>query len=111
MYIRLDPSLKSQYFVPVFGAWETEQHPDNAAFLIANTPDINFVRQLVSRGFIVRVFMDYDRVYDEGMKEAALASGAQILSTDLEKGVILPQSDYAASFPGGYTIARNLPDS
>jgi len=109
LYIGPDPSLKTQWFVPVFGAWETERYPDDAAFLLVNNPDVNFVRPLVARHFIVRVFMDYDRIYDKGMKDAALASGAQILTTDLEKGVILPRSDYAASFPGGYTIARNLP--
>lgn len=96
-------------FVPAFGAGETAVYPDDAAFLIANNPDIGLVRPLVARGCIVRVFMDYDRVYNASMKEAALASGAQILTTDLEKGVVLPRSDYVAEFPGGYTVARNLP--
>lgn len=109
LYIGMDPSLKTQWFVPTFGAGETAVYPDDAAFLIANTPDIGLVRPLVARGCIVRVFMDYDRVYNAAMKDAALASGAQILTTDLEKGVVLPRSDYIAEFPGGYTVARNLP--
>ena len=109
LYIGMDPSLKTQWFVPAFGAGETAVYPDDAAFLIANNPDIGLVRPLVARGCIVRVFMDYDRVYNASMKEAALASGAQILTTDLEKGVVLPRSDYVAEFPGGYTVARNLP--
>jgi len=52
----------------------------------------------------VRTMMDSGLVYDKARKEAALESGAQMLSTDLEKGVILPKSDYAATLEGAFTI-------
>ncbi|GEM_PF-3280221 len=50
--------------------------------------------------------MDDNLTYDEAKKAAALASGAQLISTDLEKGVILPKTDYTAYLEDQYTIIR-----
>lgn len=91
-------------FVPVISAGDIGNHTDYAAFILYNTPDTAPVHELVDRHYIVRVFIDSGQVYDETYKANALASGAQMLTTDLEKGVILPKTDYAATLEGNYTI-------
>lgn len=70
-------------------------------------------RELVSGGFLVRTRADADaeqaRTGDTTMRDAALASGAQLVSTDY----LRPDArftDYSVSFPGG-VVARCNPVS
>lgn len=87
--------------------------PDDgfAAVMIANSPD-DYARDLVEQGFIVRVFADsaVDLLEGEGDElDAALATGAQVISTD----VPVARDDipgYVASIPGG-TPSRCSPVS
>ena len=104
LYINTDPTLKSRMFIPVISPGDIEKYHDYAAFLLYNSPDVLPIQELVAKNYIVRTMMDSGLVYDKARKEASLESGAQMLSTDLEKGVILPKSDYTATLEGSFTI-------
>jgi Phosphoinositide phospholipase C, Ca2+-dependent len=64
---------------------------DDAAFTVINDPvaDGELIRDLVARGFLVRTRTDADtaeaRTGDTARREAAFASGAQLVSTDYER--------------------------
>ncbi len=64
---------------------------DDAAFTVINDPvaDGDGIRELVEQGFLVRTRTDADTVEarsgDTARREAAFASGAQIVSTDYER--------------------------
>jgi hypothetical protein len=86
-----------------------------AGFIKLNDPigDFDHIQDVVARGFIVRNRADADtaqsRSGDTTMREAALNSGAQFVSTDYP----LPDprfTDYAVTIPGG-TPARCNPIS
>jgi len=87
-----------------------------AAFVKLNDPigDFDQIRQVVADGFIVRTRADAETVQartgDTTMRDAALASGAQFVSTDYP--VPDPQfgTGYAVEIPGG-TPARCNPIS
>jgi len=77
-----------------------------AAFAKLNDPvgDAKLIRQLVKRGFIVRTRADADteqaRTGDTTDRDAALANGAQLVSTDYpELGPF--GTDYVVELPGG----------
>lgn len=104
LYVNMDPSLKTQMMVPAFRAGSIDTYTDAAAFIIYNTPHVEAVKELVDKHYMVRVFMDYNQQYNADTKANALAGGAQMLTTDLEKGLLLPQTDYEATLDGEYTI-------
>jgi hypothetical protein len=89
----------------------TPGEPD-AAFVKVNDPlaDPTLIPDLVSRGYLVRTRADADtveaRTGDTTRRDAALASGAQFVSTDYP--VPDPRfTDYAVSLPGGGTARCN----
>lgn len=110
-YIAGHPSLRGRVLFTSSMPGEPE-----AAFVKLNDPigDGALIRDLVSRGFLVRTRADADtaqaRTGDVTMREAALASGAQYVSTDYP----VPDPDfgtgYFVSIPGG-TPARCNPVS
>jgi hypothetical protein len=67
---------------------------------------------LVKQGYLVRSRTDADTVQartgDSKMRDAAMASGAQILSSDYYFNEKSRWTDYSVSFPGG-KIARCNP--
>jgi len=88
--------------------------PD-AAFVKRNDAKGSFadIQDLVAKGYIVRTRADSDtaeaRVDDTSTRDAALASGAQWVSTDYpvpDYGVGF-QTSYVASIPGGYVARCN----
>jgi hypothetical protein len=93
-----------------------EPGEDEAAFVKLNDPiaDADKIRDLVSRGFLVRTRADGDTVQartgDTTQREAALASGAQFVSSDYP----VPDPDFGTGYfveiPGG-TPARCNPVS
>lgn len=93
-----------------------EPGEDEAAFVKLNDPiaDGARIRELVAQGFIVRTRADADtleaRSGDTTMRDAALASGAQFVSTDYP----VPNPDFGTGYfvaiPGG-TPARCNPVS
>lgn len=87
--------------------------PD-AAFVKRNDPFSSDISDLVAAGYVVRTRSDGDTVEarenDTGPRDAALASGAQWVSTDYPvPGLALGfESDFFVEIPGG-TVARCNP--
>jgi len=104
LYINMDKTLKTQMFVPVITAEDIGTHIGYAAFVLYNNPDVDVIRDLVSKHYVVRTFIDNGQIYREDYKARALESGAQMLTTDLEKGVIMPKTGYTAYLKDNYTI-------
>lgn len=79
---------------------------DDAAFAVVNDPvaDSALIRELVGEGMLVRTRSDADtveaRAGDTSRREAAFASGAQLVSTDFERED--PRwPGYVVALPGG----------
>ncbi|MEW6270977.1 MAG: phosphatidylinositol-specific phospholipase C1-like protein [Thermodesulfobacteriota bacterium] len=110
-YVAGHPSLRGRVLFTSSLPGEPE-----AAFVKLNDPiaDGELIRDLVSRGFIVRTRADADTVQartgDNTQRDAALASGAQFVSTDYP----VPDPDFGTGYrveiPGG-TPARCNPVS
>lgn len=95
-YVGDDGTLDGQLVFP-----DSTPADSFAAFAVHNSPD-DGARTLVEAGFLVRVFADdYLGVVEDGedQLDEALASGAQIVSTDFP--VPAAGSSYSASIPGG----------
>jgi hypothetical protein len=79
----------------------------DAAFVKVNEPqgNVDHIRGLVADGYVVRTRADVPTVQarsgDTAQQEAALASGAQWVSTDYPVPGSSPFSAYFASIPGG----------
>jgi hypothetical protein len=106
IYTNGHPSLRGRVIFTnaVVGA------PD-AAFTEANEFTPQAIDALVKQGYLVRTRTDEDTVQaihnDTSRRDAVMASGAQILSTDYPKGEAA-QSGYNVAFPGG-ALARCNP--
>jgi len=89
----------------MFG-WFDENAPEAAFFNIQDpTKESDHIRRLVGQGFMVRTRADADVVeahnHDGRRMKAALASGAQIISTDYYPGVPDPEGlGYISDFEG-----------
>ena len=102
LYRERRPSLEGR---PIF----TNSQPGDAdgAFVKVNTPQSNedYIRSLVADGYVVRTRSDTPTVEarsaDTARLEAALASGAQWVSTDYPVPGRSEFSDYVAQIPGG----------
>jgi hypothetical protein len=87
---------------------------DDAAFVKRNDPFDASIPGLVDAGYLVRTRSDSDtreaRLNDTGPRDAALASGAQFVSTDYPvPGIAFGfTTDYVVEIPGG-TVARCNP--
>jgi hypothetical protein len=96
------PSLEGR---PIF----TNSFPGepDAAFVKVNNPigQVERIQQLVSDGYVVRTRSDEPTIQarsnDRTQLEAALASGAQWISTDYPSPNMSPFSDYVVELPGG----------
>lgn len=83
-----------------------EDHPD-AAFFILNDPKTQLaeIKEKVRAGFMVRTRADADtreaRTSDYTRVEAALASGAQLISTDYCQSALSPSGNFQVTFSGG----------
>jgi hypothetical protein len=86
---------------------------DEAAFLILNEPiaDGARIRELVAQGFVVRTRADADtreaRSGETARREAAFASGAQIISTDYQTANPEFGTGYRVELPGGAAARCN----
>jgi hypothetical protein len=110
-YVQDHPSLRGRTLFVSAGPGE-----DEAAFVKLNNPISAFdeIQRLVSAGFLVRTRADADteqaRSGDTAQRDAALASGAQFVSTDYPVADPTFGTGYAVSMPGG-TPARCNPVS
>lgn len=84
-----------------------------AAFITVSDPlkDFPKIRELVSKGYIVRTRADADteeaRRNDKGRFQAACESGAQIITTDYYNRSTHFKSEYTVNFEGGAYIRKN----
>lgn len=83
----------------------------DAAFVERNEGSAAEIADLVRRGYLVRTRTDRDtkqaRSNDTSRREEAMASGAQILSTDYPMGEPARWTGYQVSFPGGVPARCN----
>jgi hypothetical protein len=107
IYIASDTSMESQAMFPVLDYNDISSHQAYASYIMVNTPDVDLISGLVENNYMVRTRMDSGMVYDVTQKENALSSGAQLISTDFEKGIIAPKTDYIAYLSETYTIRLN----
>ncbi len=104
LYREGHPSLSGRL---MFGFYDASE-PEAAIFNIQDpVNEQGHIRDLVQKGFIVRTRADADteeaRVHDDSRMRAALASGAQLISTDYYAGVPDPLAlNYTADFQGPY---------
>jgi hypothetical protein len=85
------------------------QGSSDAAIAILNDPiaDGSRIQKLVASGYLVRTRADGDGVHNAGLLSAAIASGAQIVSTDFPSAY--PASDgYHAAFPNNRMLEIGL---
>lgn len=83
-YYEIDSTLDS---LPMFlGIYPDQITKSYASFIVHNDPNIAAISQLVSQGYIVRTRIEADLDYNQANYDAALASGAQILSSDYTVG-------------------------
>lgn len=101
-YLEDHPSLRGRVLFTSSAPPEPE-----AAFVKLNDPIADFerIRDLVSRGFLIRTRADADteeaRSGDVARREAALASGAQYVSTDYPEPNPSFGTGYEVRMPGG----------
>lgn len=101
-YIVGHPSLKGRVLFT-----NSEPGTPEAAIHILNNAkkDLATIQDLVKKGYIIRTRADSDtqeaRRNDKSSFEAAMQSGAQIISTDFYRKSTHFKSDYVVSFPGG----------
>jgi hypothetical protein len=107
VYLEGHPSLRNRI---IFTNAEPGQ-PD-CAFTEENDGTAETIAALVRKGYLVRTRTDADtmqaRTNDTTRREAALASGAQLLSTDYPASEPSPWTGYSVSLPGG-AVARCNP--
>jgi hypothetical protein len=108
-------ALDNEGLVDVYGGptlFTSRPDATTAGFAKLNDPigDAARIKELVRKGFIVRTRADADtvqaRTNDPTMRDAALASGAQYISSDY----LTPDtrfSDYAVALPGGVNARCN----
>ena len=98
-YTRNAPSCEGR---PMFIEGVGDQ-PWDAVFVV-NEPTRPELAKYVQQGFIVRTRADdglrEGRANDTARREAALASGAQIVSTDFPRGEAHPDTGYVVQLPG-----------
>jgi hypothetical protein len=84
--------------------------PD-AAFIERNDARPDTIAELVRKGYLVRTRTDADttepRANDTRRRDAAMASGAQILSTDYPASEPAPWTGYKVGFEGGAAARCN----
>jgi hypothetical protein len=101
-YMQGHPSLKGR----VLFADAEPGTPEAAIHILNNAKkDQAAIKDLVQKGYIIRTRADSDtqeaRRNDKSSFEAAMQSGAQIISTDYYRPSTHFKSDYVISFPGG----------
>lgn len=108
IYIDGNTSLKKRVFFV-----DAEPGTPTASFLTISDPVKDFprIRELVSKGYIVRTRADADteeaRRNDKSRFQAACESGAQIITTDYYNRSTHFRSEYVISFESGTYLRKN----
>jgi len=105
-----------------FRAWYVEDSPflegrimftcsrpgtPDCAVVLHNDPDVAAIQDLVRRGYLVRTRADSDLTIDVERARNALASGAQIVTTDYPPGEPQAGTGYVLRFPEGKPVRGN----
>ena len=105
-YLEGHPSLRGRVLFT-----NAEPGHDDAAFVERNEGSPEEIAALVRRGYLVRTRADSDtregRTGKTGRRDAALASGAQLVSTDYPAAEPSRWTGYTASLPGGGAVRCN----
>ncbi len=105
-YTRNAPSCEGR---PMFIEGVGDQ-PWDAVFVV-NEPAQPELARYVQQGFMVRTRADADlregRANDTARREAALASGAHLVSTDFPRGEAHPETGYVVQLPGNAAARPN----
>lgn len=80
----------------------------DARFAVVDDPRDPLLAGLLADGVIVRTRADADLATDAHQRDAALASGAQIVSTDFPASAPQQGTGYLVEFPGG-SLVRAVP--
>ena len=97
----------NDYSRPMFA--NTAEDNAHAAFLIKNDPikQEKEITELVKQGFMIRTRSDADtreaRTGDKTRFEAAIRSGAQVITTDYYLKALSPNKDFEIAFDGKYS--------
>lgn len=106
LYTQNRPSLEGRALF-----LESEEGAPFAAVFVRNEPTDPDIPRLVTAGYIVRTRADSDiqRVKQQqgDQREQALASGAQVVSTDFPPGEAEPEHGYVMTLPGGIPARVN----
>jgi hypothetical protein len=106
LYILGHPSLKGRVMFA-----DADPGTPEAAMMLRNNPALPEIKDLVSKGYIIRTRADADtreaRLNDRSNFEAACNSGAQIITTDYYKKSTHFKSDYEVSFEGKKYVRMN----
>ncbi len=77
---------------------------DATPFVVHNTPDPATISTLIDQGALVRTRADSDLQTDPSERDAALSSGAQIISTDYWAPHKQEATDYSVEFSDGALV-------
>lgn len=114
LYLAADPGLTER---PMFtsrsgesqasGGGESSADRPDAIVVIHNDPDPESIAVLVEAGLIVRTRADGDGSFTAEQRASALASGAQIISTDLPPGHPNDPARGVVEFVPGKTLTQD----
>jgi len=79
-YVDIDPTLQELAMFP--GVYANQISRDYTAFVVENNPESTQIPLLVNQNYIVRTRIDSDLYFTQELMQAALLSGAQILTSD-----------------------------
>jgi len=109
-YLALDPEYDDMVMFPA--ASDLDIDHDYATFVVHNDPDIDSIKTLLDNELIVRTRMDANLIRDDEIIQAAMDSGAQIMTTDFHPAHLFEDMD-KQFLTEGYTVIINtvmLPD-
>lgn len=105
MYVEIDPDFTSMIMFPA--ASNTDIDNTYASFIVHNDPNVEVIQSLVNQNFIVRTGIDSRLSYSETQYENAVASGAQLLTTDFPPNHQFKDTVYVPYLNEQYTVIIN----
>ncbi|MCG8451889.1 MAG: phosphatidylinositol-specific phospholipase C1-like protein [Spirochaetales bacterium] len=87
-----------------------ENMDEGSPFLLMNNPYSKCIKKAVEQNYIIRTRADEDLNNNKERHHKALASGAQIISTDYPPGNNFIDPSQVLSFGNNKTISRSLPN-
>ncbi len=108
LYVESDPALTGR---PMFTSSSPDGLRPDALFVIHNEPIVESIDALVEADLIVRTRSDGDGELVPEVRNRALASAAQIVSTDVPPGHVNDPSLTPTAFATGKTLTVTRPDA